>query len=817
MTRLTYITRTTLLLGLCVAVACADDEGTSFTGNPQSTTNNGGDDTGTTADDTGETPDDTADDTADDGTTAADDGIDETATPDDTSSVACGDGEIGEGEACDGSNLDGQDCQSLGFDEGELSCNGVCSEFDTSACVMWSCGNDITEGRELCDGTDVGELTCVTEGFDEGELGCSDRCDALDLSACITWSCGNDIFEGKEVCDGDDLAGEDCLSLNFDGGTLSCEDDCAAFDTSSCTTCGDDLTEGDEVCDGSDLSDMTCLDQGYTDGDLGCDSDCGGYDIGACNTCGNTTTEGLEVCDGEDLDGETCVTLGFDTGNLDCDAECFAFDTSGCCSGLDIGNAVGPGVVTGTNAGGGDDSVGQCDGSAGPDVVYFWTAPDTRTFTIDTLGSDYNTVLYALSDCGGTELACNDQAFSTDQSSVQLSATEGTTYAIVVDGWDGATGDHVLNITPSSASCSQADLGNSIGASVSTGDNAGAGNDFSLTACTLSSGEDVALSWIAPSTGHFQFDTLGSNYDTVVGLYGGCSGPALACDDQGGGGGGQSLLVHPVTAGAAYVIVVDGFNNATGSYNLNITPQLDVCNGGDIGSAVGIGIGSGSTVGAGDDTQPGCTATTGDDLAFQWTAPTTDNYRVDTFGSDFNTVLSVRDGCGGAELVCNNQAGGGDQSQVTFAATEGTTYSIVVDGFAESGNITLSVLPLPTSCVDAAIIDPFANPLVTGSTAAASDDEQTGCTATAGPDVVHQWIAPASGTYSLDTIGSNFDTVIEVRDSCASAIVCNDQANGVGPHSELEFDATAGTSYLFVVDGWNNASGNYTLNLNGPY
>lgn len=46
----------------------------------------------------------------------------------------CGDGQIGGNEECDGSNLNGQTCQGLGYSSGSLSCDNAC-EFITSACT----------------------------------------------------------------------------------------------------------------------------------------------------------------------------------------------------------------------------------------------------------------------------------------------------------------------------------------------------------------------------------------------------------------------------------------------------------------------------------------------------------------------------------------------------------------------------------------------------------------------------------------------------------------------------------------------------------
>jgi len=51
----------------------------------------------------------------------------------------CGDGILNGNEECDGSDLDGKTCRSLGFSSGTLSCSATC-EFDTSLCTRRSSG-----------------------------------------------------------------------------------------------------------------------------------------------------------------------------------------------------------------------------------------------------------------------------------------------------------------------------------------------------------------------------------------------------------------------------------------------------------------------------------------------------------------------------------------------------------------------------------------------------------------------------------------------------------------------------------------------------
>ncbi len=67
----------------------------------------------------------------------------------------CGDDKVRGEEECDGSNLAGQTCQTLGFGGGTLTCAGDCT-FDTSSCTGDSpvCGDGLVEGHEECEAAD---------------------------------------------------------------------------------------------------------------------------------------------------------------------------------------------------------------------------------------------------------------------------------------------------------------------------------------------------------------------------------------------------------------------------------------------------------------------------------------------------------------------------------------------------------------------------------------------------------------------------------------------------------------------------------------
>lgn len=84
----------------------------------------------------------------------------------------------------------------------------------------------------------------------------------------------------------------------------------------------------------------------------------------------------------------------------------------------------------------------------GASVWWEWTAPETGFITIDTFGSNFDTILAVyrgsvLSEL--THVAANDDYGETRLSRVEFDANNGTIYKIAVDGWRGNSGSIVLN------------------------------------------------------------------------------------------------------------------------------------------------------------------------------------------------------------------------------------------------------------------------------------------------------------------------------------------------------------------------------------
>jgi len=108
------------------------------------------------------------------------------------------------------------------------------------------CGNNVIEDEEVCDLAQVNGETCESLGYEGGQLGCMLTCDAYNLLGCFI--CGNEVIDLAEDCEGEVPEDVTCESLGFQDGFVTCGDDCL-YDTSECSVCGDGIAAGFEACD----------------------------------------------------------------------------------------------------------------------------------------------------------------------------------------------------------------------------------------------------------------------------------------------------------------------------------------------------------------------------------------------------------------------------------------------------------------------------------------------------------------------------------------------------------------------------------------
>jgi cysteine-rich repeat protein len=142
----------------------------------------------------------------DDGNTMNNDGCSSTCV------IECGNGQVTGAEECDGTNFLGQNCITRGYIGGTIACTSECM-LDVSACVSPGCPNDVLELGEDCEGTDLGGNTCTSigQGFVGGTLACDAPTCEFDTDGCIAPGCGNTVLEIGEQCDDGDLdPGDGC-------------------------------------------------------------------------------------------------------------------------------------------------------------------------------------------------------------------------------------------------------------------------------------------------------------------------------------------------------------------------------------------------------------------------------------------------------------------------------------------------------------------------------------------------------------------------------------------------------------------------------
>jgi Tol biopolymer transport system component len=220
----------------------------------------------------------------------------------------------------------------------------------------------------------------------------------------------------------------------------------------------------------------------------------------------------------------------------------------------------------------------------------------------------------------------------------------------------------------------------------------------------------------------------------------------------------------------------------------------------------------------------------GTSVWYRWTAPASGRVSVDTGLSGFDTLLGVYTGSAVGSLteIASNDDAGTDYltSSVGFDATVGTTYQIRVDGFqGDTGNVDLHLRE--TEGV-APPNDLFANATeLDGMNAVRTGDSNVGASletgepavmdgAPAGRSVWYRWTAPASGTLSLDTSGSSFDTLLGLYTGSTvgdlSEVAVNDDAAS-DLTSAVVADVVGGTTYWIRVDGYAGQTGTVNLHL----
>jgi hypothetical protein len=150
----------------------------------------------------------------------------------------------------------------------------------------------------------------------------------------------------------------------------------------------------------------------------------------------------------------------------------------------------------------------------------------------------------------------------------------------------------------------------------------------------------------------------------------------------------------------------------------------------------------------------------------------------------------------------------------------GTLFSCLVsnaNGTAMSANAMLTVsAPANDLCSGAIVIssNPYSNSQST-TNASAIGDPSPSCGTSVGKGVWYAYTAPTNGLLEVDTIGSDFDTVLGLYTGSCGALTqraCDDDS-GHNLTSKITVVAAAGTTYYILAGGYGGASGNLALHL----
>ncbi|QTA83685.1 Uncharacterized protein dnl_60990 [Desulfonema limicola] len=480
--------------------------------------------------------------------------------------------------------------------------------------------------------------------------------------------------------------------------------------------------------------------------------------------------------------------------------------------------------------------------SGGSSLWWKWTAPESGYMLFNTYGSNFDTLLAVYTGTTLAELnelgSSDDDGSPDNNSGVVVQVQAGITYYIAVDGYDGSTGNIVLNWE---VPVSEND--NFVNAKLLTGLQ-GSEKSFNIDAAKEAGepnhagepgGSSVWWKWTPQVSSYFGIDTYGSSFDTILAVYIGNSVDSLteitSNDDDPYYDVSTSYIEFFAEAGTTYYIAVDGYEGDQGSISLwwyGLPPVND-----DFDNARSISDISGNNWGdnfsaSTEDGEPYHAGEIGGSSAWwTWTAPQNGFFYINTHGSDFDTLLGVYTGTditSLSEITSNDDDGSSNNtSGISFNAVSGTTYYIAVDGYGGLwGNIVinwgLAELIANDNFTDASPINGISGSVSASNQYATKENEEPYHAGNeGGKSLWWKWTAPETSFFTFDGYGSDFyDTVIAVYTGTSlsdlTQISANLNDNG------LTFKANAGTIYYIAVDGYydswfgNISSGNIFLN-----
>ncbi|HET9957414.1 MAG TPA: hypothetical protein VFQ61_23105 [Polyangiaceae bacterium] len=352
-----------------------------------------------------------------------------------------------------------------------------------------------------------------------------------------------------------------------------------------------------------------------------------------------------------------------------------------------------------------DAHKGSCGSGTGNDVVFDWLVPATDYYSINTIGSDFDTVLYTLPSCEGKELACNNNTGTSPQSEILSHFKKDERVLLVVDGNSGDQGSVALNTER--ITCPDTELtGQPLPATLST---SGGPNTHKGT-CGGDGTPEKSYHWTAPQAGIYRFTASSTEFVPSLYVERGprCGGELLGCSQA----SGKTTTSYPATvsrylqAGQVVNLIVDG---GSGFFTLDAkrvdagttcgttalpgdTPVTlkDTRQAGPVTQSCGP---AGSIDGVGSGPFPFSSVTYKMDVNFGQS--TSCSYQVQANGPI--VVSLIRGTCSGSEARCvaSTESGGTYTAKFSLGAADNGTYTLLI----QNGSLREIEFTLTFACI----------------------------------------------------------------------------------------------------------------------
>ena len=477
--------------------------------------------------------------------------------------------------------------------------------------------------------------------------------------------------------------------------------------------------------------------------------------------------------------------------------------------------------------------------ATGIEQIYSFVAPTTGIYSIQvTAASGWVDYQWQATSCASTGWTCIIDINAPGVYGA-MSWTAGTTYYLLLDDDDGVTGTHTFYIncpaiTGPCGSITAISGCGSGGSQTYTGGGSGTWNTSTNTSCGyLCPGVEKIYSFVAPTTGTYSIQvTAASGWVDYQWQATSCAATGWNCIADTNATGQIGSMSW--TAGTTYYILLDDEDATVGTHTFYINcpggggtdpctsiTSISNCGSGYAQTYTGGGSGTWNT-----STNNSCSLSSpGIEKIYSFVAPATGTYSIQvTAASGFVDYQWKASSCTSTGWTCIDNINASGQYGA-MAWTSGTTYYILLD----DENATVGTHTFYINCVTAPV-NPCTSASSIGGCGAGNVQTYLGggngvwntstnsaCGyATPGTEQVFSFIAPTTGTYSIQAIVANGKVNYQWKaSSCTSAgWSCVSAISAAGQYGSLTW--TAGITYYLLLDDEDVTTGTHTFYLNCP-